>query len=588
MSEDPPDATDGPSSGNAGAEPSRSPSGENAPEENAPEENAPEENAPGENAPGETATPGRRIRSAPSSATSFGRSVPREASTRTGWRTWLHDAWRSLSPAQLFVSAFLLLIGLGTAGFKVLPGLYTGPELSWLDALFTATSAVCVTGLIVVDTATYFTTWGQAYILLLIQLGGLGIISFTSIIIVALGQRFSLRHEVMATGPAEIVPEIDYRDLTWAVFRFTLAIEAAGAVLLYLCWVPELGWGPAAWTAVFHSVSAFCNAGFSTFTTSLMGFQHNVPLLLVTMVLIVVGGIGFLTLEEIVLWKRAGGTDDTPRNEASRRKTDRQDANRPNTRLGDRGAAGRPLTGRSSPGGERRFRLSVHSQIVLVTTAVLIVAGWVLFTVFEWGNTLSGMPAWARLANGLFASVTTRTAGFNTIDYASAYADTNFLTILFMSIGGSPGSTAGGLKTTTFALLGLVAWARLRGHATVSVSGRSIPEETIQKAIGLFVVGFGIVTAAIYGFSIVELKGLVVDASHGSFLAMMFEAVSAFNTVGLSMGVTGELTVPGRWMTVVLMFIGRVGPLTVAAAMSRQRKNLVGGFRYAYEDVAVG
>jgi trk system potassium uptake protein TrkH len=157
-----------------------------------------------------------------------------------------------------------------------------------------------------------------------------------------------------------------------------------------------------------------------------------------------------------------------------------------------------------------------------------------------------------------------------------------------MSIGGSPGSTAGGLKTTTFALLGLVAWARLRGHATVSISGRSIPEETIQKAIGLFVVGFGIVTAAIYGFSIVELKGLVVDASHGSFLAMMFEAVSAFNTVGLSMGVTGELTVPGRWMTVVLMFIGRVGPLTVAAAMSRRKKKLVGGFRYAYEDVAVG
>jgi trk system potassium uptake protein TrkH len=334
-----------------------------------------------------------------------------------------------------------------------------------------------------------------------------------------------------------------------------------------------------------------------------MGFQHNVPLLLVTMTLIVVGGIGFLTLEELVLWNRAGSTEATPRNDERRRRADRQDANRqdanrqdanqpnanrPNTRRGDRDDAGRPLTGRSSPGGERRFRLSVHSQIVLATTALLIVVGWVLFTVFEWGNTLSGMPAWARVTNGLFASVTTRTAGFNTIDYASAYADTNFLTILFMSIGGSPGSTAGGLKTTTFALLGLVAWARLRGHATVSISGRSIPEETIQKAIGLFVVGFGIVTAAIYGFSIVELKGLVVDASHGSFLAMMFEAVSAFNTVGLSMGVTGELTVPGRWMTVVLMFIGRVGPLTVAAAMSRRKKKLVGGFRYAYEDVAVG
>ncbi|PEN10960.1 potassium transporter TrkH [Longibacter salinarum] len=483
--------------------------------------------------------------SAPAATTSFDRSVP-ESDRQRDWKKKIRDRWRAVTPPQLFVGSFLLLIFLGAAGFMYLPGLYTGPGLSWLDAIFTATSAVCVTGLIVVDTATYFTTWGQAYILLLIQLGGLGIISFTSIIIVALGQRLSLRHETLATGPSSIVRSIDYRDLTRAVFRFTFGIEAIGALGLYAAWVPELGWGGALWPSIFHSISAFCNAGFSTFTTSLMGFQLNVPLILVVSLLIVVGGIGFLTLEELYLWKR----------------------------------------GKRPEGG--RFRLSIHSQIVLGTSLVLIVGGWILFTFFEWNNTLANMPSWARVTNGLFASVTTRTAGFNTIDYSDARAHTNFLTIIFMAIGGSPGSTAGGLKTTTFAVLFLVAWARLRGHMTVSVSNRSIPSETVQKAVGMFVIGLAVLALSIFMLTIFEMKGVGEDVSHGTFLAVMFEAVSAFNTVGLSMGVTDALTTPGRWTTIVLMFIGRVGPLTLAAAMARPRKTIVGNFRYAHEDVAIG
>ena len=461
--------------------------------------------------------------------------------------TKLKAFWEALTPSQLFAGSFLLLILLGTIGFKALPGLYAGEELSWLDALFTATSAVCVTGLIVVDTATYFTTWGQAYILLLIQLGGLGIIAFTSVIIVALGRRLSLRHEALASGPTDLVPDLNYRDLTRAVFKFTFAAEAVGALLLYLCWVPTFGWRGALWHAFFHAVSAFCNAGFSTFTTSLMDFQHNGPLLVVVMALVVIGGLGFLTLEELYTWRR------------SRR-----------------------------GGARRRFRLSVHSQIVLGTTAVLLVGGWVLFTTFEWSNTLSDMPVGARLVNGLFASVTTRTAGFNTISYAEAYPSTNFLTILFMSIGGSPGSTAGGLKTTTVALLGLLAWSRLRGVHHTSISSRTIPGETVYRAMGLFVVAFGIVTAGIYVLTIVEFESFVMPEAGGNFLVHMFEAVSAFNTVGLSMGATGGLTTSGRWITILLMFVGRVGPLTVAAAMSRGEKRRTGMTRYAHEDVAVG
>jgi trk system potassium uptake protein TrkH len=426
----------------------------------------------------------------------------------------------------------------------VLPGLYTGPELGWLDALFTATSAICVTGLIVVDTATYFTTWGQAYILLLIQLGGLGIISFTSIIIVALGRRLSLRHESLAAGAAAVTSEINYRDLLRAVFVFTFGVEAVGALALYVCWGPQLGWGAGAWPSVFHAISAFCNAGFSTFSDSLMGFQTNAPLLLVVMALIVIGGLGFLTLEELALWRRAH-----PK--------------------------------------RSRFRLSTHSRLVLGTTGLLLVGGWAAFTFFEWSNTLGDMNSATRLVNGLFASVTPRTAGFNTIDYAQVESETSVLTLIFMMIGGSPGSTAGGLKTTTVALLGLMAWARLAGRSTTSLAGRTIPASTLQKATSLVVVAVAIVVMSVFLYSVIEIPDAVTAAA-APFLTYAFEAVSAFNTVGLSMGATGELSATGRGITVVLMFIGRVGPLTVAAAMSRDRPAPPGGFRYAQEDVVVG
>lgn len=472
-----------------------------------------------------------------------------------GTRSWLHDwevtrrrrptLWRQLTAPQVFAGSFALLILLGTLGLKLLPGLYTGPELGWLDALFTATSAVCVTGLIVVDTATYFTTAGQAFILLLIQLGGLGMITFTTLIILALGRRLSLRHEALSAGAAQIAPHVDTRNLARDVVRFTFAIEAAGALLLYLLWVPRFGWDGALWPALFHSISAFCNAGFSTFSDSLIGFQTAPFTLLVIMALIVVGGIGFLTLEELHLRRRAG----------------RQ---------------------------ERIFRISLHSRIVLITTALLLVGGWFLFSAFEWRVTLAEMPIWARPLNSLFMSVTARTAGFNTVDYAQAADSSNFLTILLMGIGGSPGSTAGGLKTTTFALIGLLAWARFRGVEVTSVWGRSVPEETIQRAVGLFVVVFVLVTLAIFAFTASEIGPVGHARAGGSFLRYMFEAASAFNTVGLSMGVTADLSSPGRWFTILLMYLGRVGPLTFAAAITLSRPTPKGEFRYAYEDVVVG
>ncbi len=470
-------------------------------------------------------------------------------------RGWLHNwevrdqrklsFWRRLTPPQLFVGSFLLLIALGTLGLKLLPGLYTGEPLGWLDAVFTATSAVCVTGLIVVDTATYFTRSGQALILLLIQLGGLGMITFTTVIIAALGRRLSLRQQALAPSSGNIIADLDYRRLTRDVVLFTLALEAIGALLLYLLWIPRFGWGGAAWPALFHSISAFCNAGFSTFSDSLIGFQAAPYTLLVIMALIVVGGLGFLVLEELYLRIRAG----------------------------ERG---------------RIVRISLHSRLVLATTALLVAGGWIPFTMFEWWVTFDGMPDWVKVLNGLFLSVTARTGGFNTINYGEAAVNTNFLTMLLMFVGGSPGSTAGGLKTTTIALVALLAWSRFRGRTAVRLWDRTIPEESVQRAVGLVVVGVALVTAAIFVYSTSEIGAVGHVQAASGFLTYTFEAVSAINTVGLSMGITADLSPFGKWFTMLLMFLGRVGPITFAAALALSATPHAGKLRDAHEDVVVG
>ncbi len=447
-----------------------------------------------------------------------------------------------LTPSRLFVGSFLLLILIGTLGLKVLPGMYTAAPISWLDALFTITSAVCVTGLTVVDTATVFTFAGQAWVLLFIQLGGLGIITFSTLIILALGRRLSLHHESISSSTVEVAPHVDVRELARDVVKITFLFEGIGAFLLFVMWLPDYTWHEALWHGVFHSVSAFCNAGFSTFSDNLVGAQNRPEIQMVVGGLIVFGGLGFLALEELKLFLRA------------RRES-------------------------------KRFRMSLHSRIVLSMTVTLIVIGWFFFAMFEWNQTLDHLPVWEKLSNSLFMSITPRTAGFNTVDYAKTADSTNFLTILLMFVGGSPGSTAGGIKTTTLTLILLAAISRFRGAEIVSVAGRSVPPQTVQRAIGLAVVAFGIVTASIFVYTASELP----HQSHTGeyFLRYMFEAASAFNTVGLSMGVTPGLTSLGKVITILLMFVGRVGPLTFASALSDGTSAQVERFRYAYENVVV-
>ncbi|WP_417377324.1 TrkH family potassium uptake protein [Gimesia maris] len=435
--------------------------------------------------------------------------------------------------------SFLMLIVVGAVILRFVPAFYVNEGLNWTDSIFTSTSAVCVTGLIVVDTATYFTPLGQAFILVLIQLGGIGMLVLTSVIISALGGRPSLGTENLAVGARHMLPQVTARRLIFDVVRFTFFFEAVGAIMLYITWGPRLGWTEAIWPAIFHSVSAFCNAGFSTNSASLMDFQDSPATIAVISSLVVAGGLGFISMEE--LHQRF-----IRRNKAVR-------------------------------------RLSVHTKLVLVVSGLLLFGCWPIFAAFEWTGVLSEMSTFDKLTNSLFLSVTPRTAGFNTIDYGAASDSTNFLTIILMMIGGSPGSTAGGMKTTTFALLGLLAWSRLRSHSTASFADRSIPSETIQRATGLFVIAIGIVVLSVF------LLASIGDAygAKEAFIVRFFEVASAFNTVGLSMGVTADLSAPSRWVVIFLMFAGRTGPLAIAAALV-VRLTAGGRYRLAYEDVVVG
>ncbi|MCS7269874.1 MAG: hypothetical protein NZ703_02215, partial [Gemmataceae bacterium] len=284
--------------------------------------------------------------------------------------------WQRRTPPQLLAGSFVLLIAIGTAGLKLLPGMLSpGTELSWLDALFTATSAVCTTGLTVVDTATAFTPAGQLWILALIQSGGIGILTFTTLVITALGGRPSLRQEASAVGnPLEIgFHRIDARQLTRHIVLFTLLFEGTGTLLLCLLWGPLLGWDQAPWHALFHAVSAFCNAGFSTFSDNLVPFRHHPLTLLVIAALVVSGGLGFLTWEELYLYWR-------------RRKTS-------------------------------HFTLSLHSRLVLTTTALLLLLPTPLLVWLEKSTTLKDLPLLDRWCNAFFICVNTRTSGFNTVDH---------------------------------------------------------------------------------------------------------------------------------------------------------------------------
>lgn len=435
---------------------------------------------------------------------------------------------RRINPPRLLLEAFIVLITIGTCLLK-LPFATVDP-VTWMEAAFTATSAVTVTGLIVVDTGSQYTLFGQLVILALIQLGGLGLMTFAVLTALALGFRLRLQHQLVAQ---EAFNEISLHTAGRAggsIALFALTAEAIGIVLLALFFVPELGWAEGLYQALFYTISAFNNAGFAVAPDSLSAYVAHPGISLSVTALFIVGGLGYIVVMEIVdkrCWSR----------------------------------------------------LSVYVKMVLAATLLLNLVATAAILCLEFGNpaTLGALDSfWDKLLAAWFQGVTPRTAGFNTLDIGALTAGTSVLMLLLMFIGGAPNSTASGIKISTFIILIAATRSFLRGNLTVSFFRRSLSSETVLKALATVTIGMATVFAAVLTLSI-----LVED----DFLDIAFEAVSAFGTVGLSRGTTGELGTAGQLVIMAVMLIGRLGPLTLGYTLTVRRKSQI---RYARAEFPVG
>lgn len=450
---------------------------------------------------------------------------------------------QNLSPAATLVNFYALAILIATL-LLMTPWAAQNAPVGFVDALFTITSAMCVTGLAVVDTGTTFSLFGQLVIMATIQLGGLGITTFSVYLFFYLRSGVGLRDRWVVNETLLHTPVRSMDDLVRAVIHLTLIIEGIGAICLALVFVPQFGLVKGSYYAVFHAVSAFCNAGFALFSDNLISYRDNPIVNLTIMGLIILGGIGFLVMRELHdIWRRH--------------------------RKG------------------LRWRLSLHSKLVLITSGLLIVAGWVAILVLELGNgtfrdTTLGEALWVTL----FQSVTTRTAGFNTIDLNAFGVPSIFLMIVLMFIGASPGSTGGGVKTTSLALFLAALYSRLKGYRVTSVFKRTIPDETVNKTFTLFLLATLWVGIMTFFVLLAEVTGSTGSQNQGVLLQYLFEVVSAFGTVGLSLGVTPKLTVAGKLLITMLMFVGRVGLLTFAFVVVKQAGREA--TEYAEENIMIG
>ena len=449
---------------------------------------------------------------------------------RTDWRR------RPLSATKVIAVTFALIILLG-AGLLTLPAASRdGISCGFRPALFTATSATCVTGLVLYDTYTQWSGFGQIVIISLIQIGGLGFMSAATLVVFMLRRKVGLKQRLVMAQALSVSDMDSVVKLQKTVLIGSFSIEAVGVLILLLRFWPEHGFLTALKWGVFHSVSAFCNAGFDIFGcitpgASLMEFQSDPVVLLTLGSLVVVGGLGFLVWEEI----------------ASRRKFG---------------------------------RFSVYTRLVLLTTAALLLLGTVLTCILEWNNpaTLGPMSLGDKLVNALFQSVTLRTAGFAAIDQAVLTEGGKAASMVLMLIGGSSGSTAGGLKTVTFIVLVLFLWTRARGRETVCVYKRTIPSGQVLDAMTIAMI---MIFLAVFG-------GVFISAtSPVGFTDALYESISALATVGLTAGVTGSLSIPAQILIIIYMYFGRVGVLTISLGFltgDRAQER----FRYAETNLLIG
>ena len=449
---------------------------------------------------------------------------------------WMKNRPKSLSATKIIAIAFAAIIFLGACLLNLPAASRSGESSGFLAALFTATSATCVTGLVVQDTWLQWSGFGQCVILLLIQVGGLGFMSAATLLVFLLRKRIGLKQRLVMAQALSISDMDGIVRLQKTVLVGSFLVEGIGALILFARFLPEYGLGNALRWSVFHSVSAFCNAGFDIFgvlqpDAGLILFQSDPVVLLTLCCLIVIGGLGFLVWQEVQQ--------------------------------------------------KRSFRrLSVYARLVLLTTFALIVVGWIILCLLEWDNprTLGPMSVGDKLLNGLFQSVTLRTAGFASIDQAGLTEGGKAVSIVWMLIGGSSGSTAGGLKTVSFVVLILFMAARARGRESVCVFRRTIPQGQVLDAM---TIGIILIFLAIFG-------GIFISStSDVSVTDGVFEAVSALATVGLTAGATRVMSVPAKLLIILYMYFGRVGVLTISLgffAGNRAEER----YRYAETKLLIG
>lgn len=435
--------------------------------------------------------------------------------------------------ATFVLVSFLITIFIGTLLLLLPVSTVEGKTTTLTGALFTATSATCVTGLIVYDTGTHFSLFGQVVILLLFQIGGLGIMTISTSFAILTGQKLTLREETLMQNVVDGSSGFDTAKLIGRIVIVTLLFEFFGVISLYSVFASKYSnISQTLFSSVFHSVSSFCNAGFSLYSDSFVPYRSNWLLNVTVMLLIISGGIGFSVLVDI------------KQNIISK---------------------------------FRPSRFSLHTKIVLIATLFLIIVGFALFFFTEFNHSMSGFPLSERFLSSLFQSVTSRTAGFNTVDTSKYSNASAFVSLFLMYIGASPGSTGGGIKTTSFAIIFLSVMAMLFGNKDVVLFKRKIHDYLVRRVMALIAV------SAILLFVIIVVMMMLEPFS---FILIVFEAFSAFGTVGLSMGITPYLSDGGRVLITILMYFGRVGPLTFIYALSRAK--LQNGFAYAEEKISVG
>ena len=440
------------------------------------------------------------------------------------------------SPIRQFIFSFIILIISGT-GLLMLPW-STVNGISLIDALFTSTSAVCVTGLIVLDTAKDFTFAGQCIILMLIQLGGFGIMTFSIGIFSMLGGDLSIKWHFTFESLYDGINIIPASGILKKILLYTLVIESTTAILLFTQFVQFYSISEALRHSIFHAVSAFCNAGFSTFSDSLVSLQGNSIVILAVSLSVILGGIGFIVLTEMSEIK-------------------------------------------TRPGINFFSRFSLHTKLVLSVTALLITAGTVLFFTLEYNYVMDGMGLGDKILVSFFQSVTCRTAGFNTVDIGSLRESTLAMMMVLMFIGGSPGSIAGGIKTTTIAVISGMLITMFRGERQIKFFKRAISPEILNKSMTLFVLSFILIYISVF-----MLLSLHSFDSKFTFQQVVFEVVSAFATVGLTTGITTGFSWDGRLIMTLIMFIGRIGPFALITAITANRKTT--RYKIADENIMIG